>query len=110
MKKTEFLKHIIFYIAVLFIVFSVVYLNLDYMVAIGLLFLVVLVDIVLVRMRLKRDTYSPLLARLLYLAFGLIPSFIDIGNLFLYYGIVVILIIGIEYYFNVYKFESNITA
>lgn len=89
------------------IVYGFVYLNLDYRLAIALLFIVAAIDTILTKKKIKEESKTPLAVRIGYVIFGLIPSFASVGNIFIYYLIFLILLVVIEYYFNIARRKSS---
>ena len=55
----------------------------------------------------KINSYTPRLITTLFVILSLFPQYIKINNVFLFYLILIVLLTGIEYYYNVIKFNKN---
>lgn len=55
----------------------------------------------------KIKSYTPRLIATLFIILSFFPQYMNINNVFLFYLILIVLLIGTEYYYNVIKFNKN---
>lgn len=55
----------------------------------------------------KIKSYTPRLIATLFIILSFFPQYMNINNVFLFYLILIVSLIGTEYYYNVIKFNKN---
>ena len=106
MKKDDFKYYILDYIFILLILFLYQYFNLNGKLAITLIALTSLILLYITRNK-NIKSKTPKIILVVFIILCSLPYYLDIENIFIFYLILIALLVGVEYFYNIKKYSDD---